>query len=378
MYQLNDDDIAFILDDIRRNGVEMEDLQLNLLDHICCIIENNLEANGDFRNFYSETLKSFYKGKLSELEEETISLLNNKYYYTMKKFMFISGILSASLISIGIILKFMHMAGAAVLLVSGTAIFSLLFLPLLFTMKVKEKQQLKDKVLLTAGSIIAVLISLAILFKVMHWPGANMMGTISLITMIVVYIPLYFFSGIKQQESKSNTIITSILMICGCGLFLALARAPYATRYQSIKDTSSYLRNEKIYEVEKKHASQLLTSTEKFNTVSNELLNECDLLKADILEWSSGVRKIEDDFENKNIFIYDGWVKTYFHDSNKAAALLEKIKSDFQNYNSLLPSNKEVHVLPLEAIDFNVSEEKVLWALTDLTQVEMMVLQNLK
>jgi len=167
-------------------------------------------------------------------------------------------------------------------------------------------------------------------------------------------------------------------MICGCGLFLALARAPYATRYQSIKDTSSYLRNEKIYEVEKKHASQLLTSTEKFNTVSNELLNECDLLKADILEWSSGVRKIEDDFENKNIFIYDGWVKTYFHDSNKAAALLEKIKSDFQNYNSLLPSNKEVHVLPLEAIDFNVSEEKVLWALTDLTQVEMMVLQNLK
>ena len=89
-------------------------------------------------------------------------------------------------------------------------------------------------------------------------------------------------------------------------------------------------------------------------------------------------QKIEDDFENKNIFIYDGWVKTYFHDSNNAAALLEKIKSDFQNYNSLLPSNKEVHVLPLEAIDFNVSEEKVLWALTDLTQVEMMVLQNLK
>lgn len=378
MYQLSDDDIAFILDDIRRNGVEMEDLQLNLLDHVCCIIENNLEANGDFRNFYSETIKSFYKGKLSELQEETISLLNNKYYYTMKKFMFISGILSASLISIGIILKFMHMAGAAVLLVSGTAIFSLLFLPLLFTMKVKEKQQLKDKVLLTAGSMIAVLISLAILFKVMHWPGANMMGTISLITMIVVYIPLYFFSGIKQQESKSNTIITSILMICGCGLFLALARAPYATRYQSIKDTSSYLRNEKIYEVEKKHAAQLLSSTEKFNSVSNEILNECDQLKGDILEWSSGVRKIGNDFEDKNTFIYDGWVKTYFHDYQKAAALLEKIKSDFKTYNALLPSNKDVHVLPLDAIDFNVSEEKVLWALTDLTQVEMMVLQNLK
>ena len=43
MYYLSDQQIEYILNDIRRNGVEMEDLQLNLLDHICCIIEQNLE-----------------------------------------------------------------------------------------------------------------------------------------------------------------------------------------------------------------------------------------------------------------------------------------------------------------------------------------------
>ena len=78
MYCLNEKQIDFILDDIRRNGVELEDLQSNLLDHICCIIEQELEENGDFEQFYFSTIKKFYKNELREIEEETISLLNFK------------------------------------------------------------------------------------------------------------------------------------------------------------------------------------------------------------------------------------------------------------------------------------------------------------
>ena len=44
MYLLSDKQIDHILSDIRRRGVEMEDLQYNLLDHICCILEQELEA----------------------------------------------------------------------------------------------------------------------------------------------------------------------------------------------------------------------------------------------------------------------------------------------------------------------------------------------
>ena len=43
MYALSDQQIDFILNDIKIRGVETEDLQLNLLDHICCIIECELE-----------------------------------------------------------------------------------------------------------------------------------------------------------------------------------------------------------------------------------------------------------------------------------------------------------------------------------------------
>ncbi len=88
--------IAYILNDIRSKGIEMEDLQANLLDHICCIIEKNIGENDDFEAFYSATIKTFYKKELHEIEEETKFLLTFKNYYTMKKAMMISGTLSAA------------------------------------------------------------------------------------------------------------------------------------------------------------------------------------------------------------------------------------------------------------------------------------------
>ncbi|MBC7554972.1 MAG: hypothetical protein H7257_13460 [Taibaiella sp.] len=61
MYCISDKQIDYILSDISARGVELESLQLNLLDHICCLIENGLEENGDFERFYQEIIRKFYK-----------------------------------------------------------------------------------------------------------------------------------------------------------------------------------------------------------------------------------------------------------------------------------------------------------------------------
>jgi len=89
MYSINDEQIDFILNDIRRRGVEMEDLQYNLLDHICCIVEQNLESGGNFEDFYNKTIPKFFKHELWEIEEETIFLLKYKNYYKMKRLLYI-------------------------------------------------------------------------------------------------------------------------------------------------------------------------------------------------------------------------------------------------------------------------------------------------
>lgn len=94
MYRVSEEQIEFILDDIKKRGIEMEDLQLNLLDHICCILEKDLNETDDFNEKYNKTIKQFFKTELSEIEEETKLLTRFKNYYQMKRFLYILLVLS--------------------------------------------------------------------------------------------------------------------------------------------------------------------------------------------------------------------------------------------------------------------------------------------
>ena len=53
MYRITDENIDFILKDLNKRGIQTESLQLNLLDHICILIEENLEEGADFHQFYA-------------------------------------------------------------------------------------------------------------------------------------------------------------------------------------------------------------------------------------------------------------------------------------------------------------------------------------
>ena len=80
MYCITDQQMDFILDDLRSKGILLEDLQQNLLDHICVLIEENLTTDGNFEQYYFTVIRSFYKKELSEIEEETRFLLTRPKY----------------------------------------------------------------------------------------------------------------------------------------------------------------------------------------------------------------------------------------------------------------------------------------------------------
>jgi len=88
MYCLSDKQIDFILSDLSAHGIKIESLQHNLLDHICIMIEQDLEADGDFEEFYATTIKAFYKEELREIEEETLFLLAFKNHLSLSRTQF--------------------------------------------------------------------------------------------------------------------------------------------------------------------------------------------------------------------------------------------------------------------------------------------------
>lgn len=385
MYCLNDKQIDYILDDIRARGVELEDLQYNLLDHVCCIIEQNFGETGDFEDFYRETIKKFYKKELWELEEETISLIIFKNYYTMKKIMMYSGITSAILVAIGILFKFMHWPGAGITLVMGISMSSLIFLPLMFILKVKEKQSSRDKLITGLGALAGSALSMGILFKIMHWPGANMLGMGAVLLMVFVFLPIYFFTGIRNAETRVNTIVSSAIIIIGAGLFMALVRAPRGSQMIRVRNTSNYVHSQNILN-STRAIHQRLSKDSSFTTLaqSREIDGLCEELKADLISLETGVKAIDADFESKGLFLDEG---TYgynpFLHIPSGEERFAKLSLLSQNYNSQLAGKEEkLNPLPVSS-NFMAyvanSEFKILHPiliLEQLSQMQMILLEN--
>ena len=343
MYKLSEEQIEFISADIKKRGIEMNDLHDNILDHACCMIENNLEENGDFGKFYSNTIVKFYKNELWEIEEETISLLIFKNFYAMKKVMLISGFISSFFLMTGILFKFLHWPGASAMLVLGIGSCSLIFLPLLFVLKVKESVDLKNKFIVLVGMLSAICLSLGILFKIMHWPGANLLGVTAIISLIGLFLPIYFITGIKNPETKTNTIIISLVTCLGAGLFLALVN----TRPSATIAEKSYYSNQQMQKISELNTVLTVKDTNEKNStdkikIVTSIYTKIEKLKLDLFNRSENTSLSKIDFsklENPSNFKE---VNSYlFGNDTLAEQNLSELKSELITYLKLLPENKQ-------------------------------------
>jgi hypothetical protein len=376
MYTLSDQQIDFILDDIRRNGIELEDLQYNLLDHVCCIIERELEANGDFELFYQTTIRTFYKQRLGELEEETQSLLTFKHYYTMKKLMIGSGILSTVLLSCGILFKFNYWPGASALIAGGILSLSFVFLPLYFILRIQEKKETKEKILVGLTSLVCIGMSLSVLFKVMHWPGANVMGIGSLIVLVLLFLPVYFITGIRNPDTKVNTIVSSVLIIAGSGLFLTLVSSPKSMEIKQHIISANLVRNEMILQSELRMFKQM-QANDSFSSdgLANEITTLCEQIKSEILLRETGCTTLIGDNACREGAIRDELVVAYFEGERSLAAQQKQLETKIKTYNQQLDTSYQ-HRIQEEAIVVNRNQTTTPAYLNSLMQTEMFVLQN--
>lgn len=383
MYQLSDQQIDYILNDISARGVEMESLQENLLDHICCIIEQNLEANGDFESFYQKTIKTFYKDALWEIEEETSSLLTFKNYYTMKKIMLWSGTLSVITLTTGIWFKYMHWPGATLFVLTGILSGSLIFLPLIFTLKAKEKQKTKGKLVLATGAIGTILVCLSFLFRVMHWGHSIDLLYISAALVLLLFLPLYFFSGIKQPETKLNTITTSMLVILAYGLLFMMIRTPQSALHEELKAKQEQgISSEILFNERRLTANYQDSMPPSFKELNTQLLKLCGESQSYIFWRDTDMDTASDShewkFDHTRKLFSDpiDWDQTILDKINKLRDLATKYNEEISKIGSEKLSRIRISATILENNERDVYTFSPANVFNQLNQIQMFVLQN--
>lgn len=339
MFSLTEEQIAFIENDIKIRGITSPDLSIDLLDHICCLIENELDEYRNFNTVYQEVLTRFGEKGLKEIQLETNRLLTFKHYYIMNSTMKISGYVSSLLILAGAIFKFNHWPGASIMMVTGVFFLTVLFLPLLFILKFKSTAESNRSILLsTIAFVSAIAISSGVLFRIMHWPGARMLTVIGCALLVLGYLPVYLLSVYKNTTNKINATATIILIIAGAGLFVVesgtgLTREVSDSFWRGVTENQDLLNfvkaeNKKSYELIKKDtaagSNKKIEKAVKLEKAGNALSDFISGMRTDLIAATEDISKADAQNISINALRIGG-----------GSAIIQSIVENGAQYNSI-------------------------------------------
>lgn len=221
MRSLTDEQIDLIAEDIRLGGVFSESLQEDLLDHICCFIEEQ-DDERPFEEIYRQALEAFGRNGFQAVQDETLFLINQPYLTKMKKIAYISGAFASLALIAGAFFKVNHWPGANILIISGTIVMAFFFLPYFFYVQFTEQTEKKSKIIAGLGVASAALLCVGALFKILHWPGALIMLYLFTAS-FVIFLPLYVINGMRNPLTKLASLSNAFLFACIAGFMFLLS-----------------------------------------------------------------------------------------------------------------------------------------------------------
>lgn len=200
MQELKLENINLIIADVSRSGISFSHLQDELIDHICCEVEMELEKGLSFEKAYMLVKERIPINKLDQIQEETLKLIDKKYRI-MKNTMKIIGLVSLALMAFGALFKIQGWPASGIMLISGFVLMAAVFLPSALYVWKKESK-LKGSIAIYIVSVIAgVFFLFGILFKVQHYQGAAILILTGFLTIGLVLIPLILVSKLRDKES---------------------------------------------------------------------------------------------------------------------------------------------------------------------------------
>ena len=285
MQQLSKQNINYIVRNIRKENIHFSHLQDDLLDHVCCDVEDEMEHGISFKEAYTKVIQKIGNNGLKEVQDATIFYVNLNLL-VMKKIMYYFAGISATLLICGMIFKVNHWPGANVFMFSGFILLFIGFFPLAFISFIKDtKLKLFTSRFLVhvTGFIILIEVGAALLFRHMHWPGGGALVILSWVLMLFVFFPMIIFQILKSDKSKIIPLALAIFAY----LFFAITIVWGYNNIKNAKNLITYVDTGIKTETEfYKNKSQYLFKTiieDSTNRSVTYLIKDLDRMKENVI-----------------------------------------------------------------------------------------------
>ena len=199
MKQLSSEQVNFIAKKIESGEIQSKELHDDLLDHFCCVIEDRMNKGEQFDEAFEKACLQICPDGLGEIQNE---LLTSKSIRFMKKSTIVLGIIAISTSCAGAWFKMCHWPAANILIFIAILSIVFGFLPLYFMYMYKQDitRHSSPKAKNIFGYISISLIAIACTCKVFHIPGTMIVFLAGFLLLNFGYLPYVFFKKYRKIQ----------------------------------------------------------------------------------------------------------------------------------------------------------------------------------
>jgi hypothetical protein len=203
MNELSDEQLELVLARIRREGIRQADLEADILDHISCLIEAEMNSSPSFEEAFEKVFRDFSPaGGLQRIQFE-IKYISTEKIMPMKKTLIIVSSLAMMFLFVSMLFQAIKLMNnypwpvmEAIAFVNQFLV-CLLVLPFYWLQEYKSASLSEDglstsyrKLMFIAGLCCSEALVMAVFFKLMHMPGGNQSFVLASI-FGMIYVPFY-------------------------------------------------------------------------------------------------------------------------------------------------------------------------------------------
>lgn len=350
MNTITEENIDFIYRDVQVKGITLEGLLDEMVDHICCSIEPDINEGVLFKIAYKNLMDTVESSTFKNVQHQTL-LSTNLKFQNMKKLMVVLGSLSALFLSAGSILKLFNLTPASLLLLLGATIAVLGFFPLFFYTSYKEQVDKKNVLLSVTGYFTISFLIIGVLFKVQHWPGAAISLLIGQFLLILLFLPLYLVNAYKKaSETKINFLYVLLIFFIGFGVIfmVSASRIPkdIVQKFDTINNNATTI--SKIFTEQNNSLLKTLQGKESYKEIKPDI----DKLQALALKLDEQIDTIKTELK---IITKSNSVEEMKHKEHEKAFRKAMLKNN--NATKLKEDFAEYKIMVLELADSKYQEE---------------------
>ena len=196
---LNDFQIGKIADTVNEGAISSVEMKEDLIDHLCCIVEDEMSKGKDFETAYQAAFKRISPNGLDEIQNETVFLFTSKSRKRLDRTLYVTGFIALTGVLASIVMKTLGIPGGGIVLFTSFLVAIFVFFPAVFIRLFRDVSG-KKSIYFYFGFVGTMSLVISAFLYVMHWPGASLFMFLAITLVYIALFPLFFVKILKKSR----------------------------------------------------------------------------------------------------------------------------------------------------------------------------------